>query len=46
MERLSGRTLRDELADGPMPAERVRDVGSRFSGRSRRRTTSGSSTET
>src|SRR5688572_5235398 len=27
MERLSGRTLRDELADGPMPAERVRDVG-------------------
>ena len=27
MERLSGRTLRDELADGPMPPERVRDVG-------------------
>jgi eukaryotic-like serine/threonine-protein kinase len=27
MERLSGRTLRDELADGRMPAERVRDVG-------------------
>lgn len=27
MERLSGRTLRDELAAGPMPAERVRDVG-------------------
>jgi eukaryotic-like serine/threonine-protein kinase len=27
MERLSGRTLRDELTDGPMPAERVRDVG-------------------
>jgi serine/threonine-protein kinase len=27
MERLSGRTLRDELDDGPMPAERVRDVG-------------------
>src|SRR5688572_19870491 len=27
MERLSGRTLRDELADGPLPAERVRDVG-------------------
>ena len=27
MERLSGRTLRDELADGPQPAERVRDVG-------------------
>jgi serine/threonine protein kinase len=27
MERLSGRTLRDELADGAMPAERVRDVG-------------------
>jgi eukaryotic-like serine/threonine-protein kinase len=27
MERLSGRTLRDELAGGPMPAERVRDVG-------------------
>ncbi len=27
MERLSGRTLGDELADGPMPAERVRDVG-------------------
>src|SRR5687768_17118602 len=26
MERLSGRTLRDELADGPMPPERVRDV--------------------
>ena len=27
MERLSGRTLGDELAAGPMPAERVRDVG-------------------
>jgi len=27
MERLSGRTLGDELADRPMPAERVRDVG-------------------
>jgi serine/threonine-protein kinase len=27
MERLSGRTLRDELADGPLPPERVRDVG-------------------
>ena len=27
MERLSGRTLRDELADGRMPPERVRDVG-------------------
>ena len=27
MERLSGRTLRDELADGTMPPERVRDVG-------------------
>jgi serine/threonine protein kinase len=27
MERLSGRTLRDELAAGPMPAEHVRDVG-------------------
>jgi eukaryotic-like serine/threonine-protein kinase len=27
MERLSGRTLRDELDRGPMPAERVRDVG-------------------
>ena len=27
MERLSGRTLGDELADGAMPAERVRDVG-------------------
>jgi serine/threonine protein kinase len=27
MERLSGRTLRDELTDGPMPPERVRDVG-------------------
>ncbi len=27
MERLSGRTLRDELGDGRMPAERVRDVG-------------------
>ncbi len=27
MERLSGRTLQDELADGPMPPERVRDVG-------------------
>jgi serine/threonine protein kinase len=27
MERLSGRTLRDELAAGPLPAERVRDVG-------------------
>src|SRR5919109_3001995 len=27
MERLSGRTLRDELADGAMPTERVRDVG-------------------
>ncbi|MDQ4107203.1 MAG: serine/threonine protein kinase [Actinomycetota bacterium] len=27
MERLSGRTLRDELTDGRMPAERVRDVG-------------------
>jgi serine/threonine protein kinase len=27
MERLSGRTLRDELADGALPAERVRDVG-------------------
>ena len=27
MERLSGRTLRDELADGAMSAERVRDVG-------------------
>jgi eukaryotic-like serine/threonine-protein kinase len=27
MERLSGRTLRDELANGRMPPERVRDVG-------------------
>ena len=27
MERLSGRTLRDELQGGPMPAERARDVG-------------------
>jgi eukaryotic-like serine/threonine-protein kinase len=27
MERLSGRTLRDELAGGPIPPERVRDVG-------------------
>ena len=27
MERLSGRTLRDELAEGPIPAERVKDVG-------------------
>jgi serine/threonine protein kinase len=27
MERLSGRTLHDELADRPLPAERVRDVG-------------------
>jgi serine/threonine protein kinase len=27
MERLSGRTLRDELADGPMSPEQVRDVG-------------------
>jgi serine/threonine protein kinase len=27
MERLSGRTLRDELNDGPMPTERARDVG-------------------
>jgi serine/threonine protein kinase len=27
MERLSGRTLSDELADGPMAFERVRDVG-------------------
>jgi eukaryotic-like serine/threonine-protein kinase len=27
MERLSGRTLRDELADGRMPPERVRDMG-------------------
>ena len=27
MERLSGRTLRDELADGRMPPDRVRDVG-------------------
>jgi eukaryotic-like serine/threonine-protein kinase len=27
MERLSGRTLRDELSGGAMPAERVRDVG-------------------
>ena len=27
MERLSGRTLRDELQDGPMAPERVRDVG-------------------
>ncbi len=27
MERLSGRTLGDELAGGPMPPERVRDVG-------------------
>jgi len=27
MERLSGRTLRDELAEGRMPPERVRDVG-------------------
>jgi serine/threonine protein kinase len=27
MERLSGRTLGDELAEGPMPPERVRDVG-------------------
>ena len=27
MERLSGRTLRDELAGGPMPPERVHDVG-------------------
>jgi serine/threonine protein kinase len=27
MERLSGRTLRDELGEGPMSAERARDVG-------------------
>ena len=27
MERLSGRTLQGELASGPMPADRVRDVG-------------------
>src|ERR671918_2533 len=27
MERLSGRTLRDELAEGPMPSEQIRDVG-------------------
>ena len=27
MERLSGRTLRDELQEGSMPAERIRDVG-------------------
>lgn len=27
MERLSGRTLRDELAGGPLSPERVRDVG-------------------
>jgi serine/threonine protein kinase len=27
MERLSGRTLGDELTEGSMPAERVRDVG-------------------
>jgi eukaryotic-like serine/threonine-protein kinase len=27
MERLSGRTLRDELTAGPLPPERVRDVG-------------------
>ena len=27
MERLSGRTLRDELSDGALPAEHVRDVG-------------------
>jgi serine/threonine-protein kinase len=27
MERLSGRTLRDELNAGPMPTERARDVG-------------------
>jgi serine/threonine protein kinase len=27
MERLSGRTLRDELAAGPMPADCIRDVG-------------------
>ena len=27
MERLSGRTLGDELSAGPMPAEQVRDVG-------------------
>ena len=27
MERLSGRTLRDELSDGALPPERVRDVG-------------------
>ena len=27
MERLSGHTLRDELQRGPMPAERIRDVG-------------------
>ena len=27
MERLSGRTLGDELADGAMPPERIRDVG-------------------
>jgi eukaryotic-like serine/threonine-protein kinase len=27
MERLSGRTLRDELTDGPLPEERARDVG-------------------
>src|SRR5919108_2439403 len=27
MERLSGHTLRDELAAGPLPEERVRDIG-------------------
>src|SRR5918995_1373023 len=27
MERLSGRTLRDELTHGPLPAERIRDIG-------------------
>jgi serine/threonine-protein kinase len=27
MERLSGRTLRDELSDGALPPERVRDIG-------------------
>ena len=46
MERLSVRTLRDELADGPMPPSGSATSGCRSCGRSPRLTSSGSSTAT